>query len=159
MFQDLKACNFTPYQYYNLNKSLIVVCFLFLRKYLSIFRLIFKHSAWTASPLVEKKQTFWRTSNASRKSDFLGHFIGSSSKPSLTSITLSSPSLILSVSKNSAHVSEHVSGGYTAETSASTSVNKASLTSSGTNSGWRFRKASISFCKSLNRSSSLATAA
>ena len=68
-------------------KSLIVVCFLVFVKCLSIVCSIFKQSTWTASPLVENKKNFWRTSNARRGSNFQGHFIGCSSKPLLTSNT------------------------------------------------------------------------
>ena len=51
------------------------------------------------------------------------------------------------------------SGCCTAETSRSTWNNEAALISSGIRSGWRFRKASISFCVSLNGSSLPAIAA
>lgn len=64
---------------------------MFFVKCLSIFRYIFKESAWTVEPLVETKERFWRPSNAIRRSDFLGHSIDSSSKPSLASITSSCP--------------------------------------------------------------------
>ena len=159
LFEGLKACICTPYQYYNLKNSLIVVCFLFFVKFLSIFRSIFKQSAWASSPVLENKENFWRTFDASRRSDFPVLSIGFFSKPSLTSNTSSSPSLILPVLKNSANISGSVSGGCTAETSASTSFNKTALTSSGTRSGLRFGKASVSFCKSLNGWSSSTIAA
>ena len=97
-----------------------------------------------------KQKNFLKNSHGNRKVDFPEYPIGSSSKPSLTSITSSSPPLILPISKYSANTSESVSGGCIEKASASTSVNETALTSSGTRSGWRFRKASISFCKSSN---------
>ena len=115
---------YMQYQYYNFKKCLIVVYFLFFVKCLFIFCSIFKQSAWTASPLVESKENFGRTSNARRRSDFPRYSIGSFSKTLLTFITLSSPLLILLVLKNSANTSESVSGGCTVETSMPISVNE-----------------------------------
>ena len=92
--------------------------------------------------VIENKESFWRTSNASRKSDYLGHSIGFSSKPLLTCITLT-PSLILWVLENRANISESASVGFT---------NAAALTFSGTRSSSICRRASVSFCKSLNGS-------
>ena len=93
---------YTLYQYYNLKNSLIVVCFSFLVKFLLIFGLI----SLLELPLVENKENFWRTSNASRRSDFPGHSVGSSSKSSLISIISSVPLLILPVSKKFVYISK-----------------------------------------------------
>ena len=92
--------------------------------------------------VIENKKSFWRTSNASRRSDYLGHSIGFSSKPLLTCIT-STLSLILSVWKNRPNISESASVGFT---------NEAALTFSSSSSSSIFRRASVSFCKSLNGS-------
>lgn len=98
--------------------------------------------------VIENKKSFWRTSNASRRSDYLGHSIVFSSKPLLTCIT-STLSLILSVWKNRPNISESASVGVT---------NEAALTFSSSSSSSIFRRASVSFCKSLNGSLSSAMA-